>query len=194
MQTITDPQNPLTNWTVLVVDDEPDSRDVAQMMLEIAGATVHTAEHGKEALELLRTQRIRPDFILCDLSMPVMDGWQLMFQLSDNRATSDIPVIALTAHAMRGDRDRALAAGFCNHITKPLNASKFMDQLMRILVDLPEFERAFAEINSNASSSSIASTGVVPNTAAPSSVASTEVISNVGSGVVSSVSSNGIRA
>lgn len=144
MQTITDPKRPLSNWVVMVVDDEPDSRDVAQMMLELAGAAVHTAEDGKQALDLIKGQHIRPDFILSDLSMPVMDGWQLMYHLTDNRATSEIPVIALTAHAMRGDRDRALAAGFRNHITKPLNAAKFMEELLRILVDIPEFERAFA--------------------------------------------------
>lgn len=134
---------PLKGWFVLVVDDEFDSREVATMMLEDAGAQVVSAEHGRQALELIAQRR--PDFILSDLSMPVMDGWQLMHKLAKDRATQDIPVIALTAHAMKGDRERAMAAGFRNHITKPLDASKFMVQLVAILVDMPEFSDLFNE-------------------------------------------------
>lgn len=141
-KTVTDPTRPLNGWVVLVVDDEADSREVAQMMLELAGATVYTAEDGQQALDVIHAEHVRPHFILSDLSMPVMDGWQLMHKLNTNRATIDIPVIALTAHAMRGDRERALAAGFRNHITKPLNAAKFIDQLVRLLVDMPEFEES----------------------------------------------------
>ena len=143
-KTVIDPTYPLKDWIVLVVDDEADSRDVAQMMLELAGATVYTAEDGQQALNVIHIQHVRPHFILSDLSMPVMDGWQFMHKLNTNRSTIDIPVIALTAHAMRGDRDRALAIGFRNHITKPLNAAKFIDQLVRLLVDMPEFESTFS--------------------------------------------------
>ena len=132
---------PLQGWLVLVVDDEFDSREVATMMLEDAGAEVFTAENGKQALERIRAKK--PSFILSDLSMPEMDGWRLMHELNRDRATMDIPVIALTAHAMQGDRERALAAGFRNHITKPLSADKFIGQLLTILVDLPEFRGAF---------------------------------------------------
>jgi len=131
----------LAGWHVLVVDDEFDSREVASMMLEAAGAIVDTAIHGKDALEKIQAQR--PDFILSDLSMPTMDGWQLMHHLVNDRETAEIPVIALTAHAMPGDRQRAIAAGFRNHITKPLDATKFMDQLVTILVDMPEFNSSF---------------------------------------------------
>jgi CheY-like chemotaxis protein len=130
-------KTPLDGWLVLVVDDEFDSREVATMMLERAGATVITAEHGKEALTVITKKR--PNFILSDLSMPVMDGWQLMYALNQNSDTIDIPVIALTAHAMRGDRERAMAAGFRNYINKPLDAKKFMSQLLVILVEQPEF-------------------------------------------------------
>lgn len=128
---------PLDGWTVLVVDDEFDSREVAGMMLERVGATVLTAENGKIALEMVAEQK--PDFIVCDLSMPVLDGWQVMYALSRDPNTQDIPVIALTAHAMRGDRERALAAGFRNFINKPLDFIKFTDQLLNILVEQPEF-------------------------------------------------------
>lgn len=125
----------LNGWTVLVVDDEFDSREVASIMLEDSGATVMTAENGHEALKHVKATL--PDFILCDLSMPIMDGWQLMHELNHERRTAAIPVIALTAHAMRGDRERAIAAGFANYITKPLTFDKFLEQLLTVILDIP---------------------------------------------------------
>jgi CheY-like chemotaxis protein len=128
----------LERWTVLVVDDEEDSLDVASRLLQMAGARVHTAANGVEALALIR--QYKPHFILSDLSMPEMDGWTLMHTLNTDRSTTHIPVIALTAHAMIGDRERALNAGFVNHITKPLDVEKFIQQLVIILTDLPQFK------------------------------------------------------
>jgi len=130
----------LNGWYVLVVDDEFDSREVATMMLQDSGATVVTAENGIEALA--RVQERIPHFILSDLSMPEMDGWRLMSELNHERATAGIPVIALTAHAMVGDRERAMAAGFRNHIIKPLDPTKFITQLLAILVEIPELQDA----------------------------------------------------
>jgi CheY-like chemotaxis protein len=126
----------LKGWLVLVVDDEDDSLQVASLLLEMAGATVITATNGREALEKIQGQK--PRFILSDLSMPEVDGWRLMHDLNRNRATSDIPVIALTAHAMSGDRERAIQAGFTNYITKPLDPDKFIQQLLNLLVQIPE--------------------------------------------------------
>ena len=134
-------ENPLEGWLVLVVDDEFDSRQVAALMLETVGATVLTAQNGKEALDMIIQHR--PNFVLSDLSMPILDGWQLMYALNQNRATNDIPVIALTAHAMRGDRERAMAAGFRNFINKPLDSEKFMNELLVILLEQPEFAGKF---------------------------------------------------
>jgi CheY-like chemotaxis protein len=128
--------NVLANWIVYVVDDEEDSLNVARLMLQMAGADVKTASNGVEALKLVRTQR--PHFILSDLSMPVMDGWRLIHELNIDRTLRDIPVIALTAHAMSGDRERAIQAGFVNYLTKPLDPDKFIQQLLNLLVDLPE--------------------------------------------------------
>jgi CheY-like chemotaxis protein len=126
----------LKDWDVLVVDDEIDSLEVASRLMRLAGANVVTATNGKEALELV--SKVKPRFILTDLSMPVMDGWELLHQLKQERETLDIPVIALTAHAMSGDRDRAIAAGFHNHISKPLDPTKFVKQLVNLLIDIPE--------------------------------------------------------
>jgi CheY-like chemotaxis protein len=128
----------LRGWNVLLVDDEEDSLAVAQLLLEMAGATVVTATNGREALAAVQKQR--PHFILSDLSMPEVDGWRLMFELNQNRVTSEIPVIALTAHAMAGDRDRAIQAGFVNYISKPLDPDKFLTQMITILDAIPQLQ------------------------------------------------------
>jgi CheY-like chemotaxis protein len=126
-------------WEVLVVDDEPDSLEVATRMLKIAGAIVITASNGKEALQKVQAHPSQFKFVLSDLSMPDMDGWELLYQLKQETPTKDIPVIALTAHAMAGDRERGIAAGFHNYITKPLNPTNFIQQLINLLVEIPEY-------------------------------------------------------
>src|SRR6185503_19690307 len=88
----------LKGWVILVVDDEPDSLEVATRMLQHYSATVHTATNGQMALEV--AQKVLPRFILADLSMPVMDGWGFLYELQHERSTMEIPVFALTAHAM----------------------------------------------------------------------------------------------
>ena len=127
----------LVDWVVVVVEDDPDSLAVARMMLEKAGATVYVAENGHDGLVLIRQQN--PRFVLSDISMPVMDGWQLIKELNNDRRTSNIPVIALTAYAMSGDREKALEAGFVNYITKPLDPLKFTMHLLSLLVEIPDF-------------------------------------------------------
>jgi CheY-like chemotaxis protein len=135
----------MVGWQVLVVDDEPDSLDVARMMLELAGARVRTATNGKEGLASVDQER--PHFILSDLSMPEMDGWHMMQELNRDRRTADIPVIALTAHAMSGDRERAMQAGFVNYIPKPLDPDKFISQLLNIVTETPELRAAVPNSN-----------------------------------------------
>jgi CheY-like chemotaxis protein len=129
------PENLLAGWSILVIDDEDDSLEVARWILDFYGAQVHTAMNGQQGLEAAR--RVRPKFIISDLSMPVMDGWELLRELQDDTRTRDIPVIALTAHAMVGDRERAVAAGFQNYLTKPLTADTFIHELLRLLMDIP---------------------------------------------------------
>jgi CheY-like chemotaxis protein len=79
----------------------------------------------------------RPAFIISDLSMPVMTGWEMLHELKLDRATMDIPVIALTAHAMEGDRTKAIAAGFHNYLTKPLRPQTFIRDLLHVVIDIP---------------------------------------------------------
>ena len=127
----------LAGWDVLVVDDDPLSRDVATRILKHYQANVLTAENGQMGLEMI--EQTRPRFIISDISMPVMDGWTFIKHLKNGYNTKDIPVIALTAHAMTGDRERAIAAGFHNYLSKPLNPETFMRDLLILLVDIPEF-------------------------------------------------------
>lgn len=131
------PFDVLRDWIVVVIDDEEDSLEVARYMLDFYGAQVHTAENGREGLELVK--RVRPRFVISDLSMPVMDGWELIHHLQNDPATVAIPVIALTAHAMQGDRERALGAGFQNYLTKPLTVDRFIHDLIALLIDIPMF-------------------------------------------------------
>ena len=132
------PRDILSGWVVVVVDDEPDSLDVAARLLRFYGATVHTATNGEEGLALIR--KVHPRFVISDLSMPVLDGWGMLYELKLDRATLDIPAIALTAHAMLGDRERAITAGFHNYLSKPLTPATFMRDLLHLLIDIPAFE------------------------------------------------------
>lgn len=130
------PSDLLKGWDVVVIDDEPDSLEVARYILDYYGANVHTAINGKEGIALV--EKIKPRFVISDLSMPEMDGWGFLSALKATLTTQDIPVIALTAHAMRGDRERAIEAGFHSYLTKPLTASTFMDELLILLMDIPQ--------------------------------------------------------
>lgn len=129
------PADLLAGWDILVVDDEDDSLEVARYILDFYGANVLVASTGEQALEVIKTTI--PRFIISDLSMPQMDGWELLRKLRSQDTTRDIPVIALTAHAMKGDNERALAAGFQNYLTKPLTADTFIHELLRLLMDIP---------------------------------------------------------
>jgi CheY-like chemotaxis protein len=129
------PHDLLAGWNIVVVDDEPDSLEVARYILDYYGASVYTGINGEEGLELVR--QVQPSFVISDLSMPEMDGWEFLVQLKSNPATRDIPVIALTALAMVGDRERAISVGFHNYLTKPLTPATFIDQLVQLLIQIP---------------------------------------------------------
>lgn len=121
----------IKDWTVLIVDDEPDNLGVAQKVLSYGGAEVHIARNGLEGLAVL--DRIKPTFILLDLSMPEMDGWQMFEKARTLEALKDVPIIALTAHAMAGDKDRVMEAGFDGYIAKPFRIDSFLDDIHRCL-------------------------------------------------------------
>jgi CheY-like chemotaxis protein len=129
--------NFLAGFTVLVIDDEPDGIHIVELLLTRYGARVIGAANG--TMGVLTAQKEHPNLIISDISMPMMDGWKLMSALRNHERTKDIPVIALTAHALHGDRERVLAAGFHNYIAKPLKPRTFVYDLMNLLVDLPQF-------------------------------------------------------
>jgi CheY-like chemotaxis protein len=130
------PNDLLKGWDIVVIDDEPDSLEVARYILDFYGANVHTATNGQEGIAMV--EQVRPRFVISDLSMPYMDGWEFLTALKSAAHIQNVPVIALTAHAMRGDRERAIAAGFHNYLTKPLTANTFMDELLTLLLDIPQ--------------------------------------------------------
>ena len=130
------PRDLLAGCHILLLDDEPDSLEVAETILSMYSATVHTATNGKEGLQILN--RIRPDFIISDISMPIMDGWDFIATIQKDRGLAEIPVIALTAQAVQEDRVRAITAGFHNYMTKPLTVQTFMADLLHLLLDVPE--------------------------------------------------------
>ena len=123
-----------SNWRVLVIEDEEDNRDVIAAALKFYKMTVRTVTNGFEAIDVLKD--IAPDFILCDLAMPKMDGWQTLLEIRSNPKTVHIPVIALTAYAMVGDREKALAKGFDGYITKPIDVLSLNGTLKTILAEL----------------------------------------------------------
>jgi two-component system, cell cycle response regulator DivK len=126
-----DPNLSVMHWKVLLVDDDMDNLGVAQQYFRFMGAQVEVAKDGVDGLEVLK--RYTPTFILLDLSMPRMDGWEMLKELRLNPETAALPVIALTAHAMAADRERVLAAGFDGYITKPIILGTLMSGILDCL-------------------------------------------------------------
>jgi len=116
---------------VLVVEDNPSNLDLARMVLEGNGFTVDTASNGQEGLE--KARHLRPDLILMDMQLPGVDGLAVTRQLKADPATADIKVVALTANALKGSEEQALAAGCSGYIAKPIELKKFMLQVTNFL-------------------------------------------------------------
>jgi len=121
----------LSSWTVFLIDDEPDALELVGEYLEFRGMQVEVAANGLEGWE--RLSQLVPTIILTDLSMPRMDGWTLRAKVKTNPQTQHIPMIAMSAHAMIGDKERALAAGFDGYLTKPVNIPTLLDDLKTAL-------------------------------------------------------------
>lgn len=117
--------------TILVVEDNDMNRDMLSRRLERRGYQVITAADGKNGIAVAQTQS--PDLILLDMSLPEVDGWEAARRLKSDRATHHIPVIALTAHAMSSDRQRALEAGCDDYETKPLEFARLLAKIQAML-------------------------------------------------------------
>ncbi len=116
---------------ILLVEDNPQNRRLAQFLLRSQGYLVYEATTGEEALELARTHL--PVLILMDLQLPGVDGYAVTRRLKADAATAAIPVVAMTAYAMQGDREKALAAGCDGYITKPIDTRGFPAAIQRYL-------------------------------------------------------------
>ena len=116
---------------ILVVDDNDAGQLLARAVLELDGFQVDSAGSSEEVMESLNART--PDLILMDVQLPGQDGLALTRQLKADPATATIPIVALTARAMAGDREQALAAGCSGYITKPINTRTFGDQLREFL-------------------------------------------------------------
>jgi CheY-like chemotaxis protein len=116
---------------ILVIEDNPSNMDLARMVLEGNGYAVDTATTGAEGLE--KARHLQPDLILMDLQLPGVDGLAATRQLKADPATARIPVVALTANALKGSEEEAIAAGCSGYIPKPIELKKFMVQVTNFL-------------------------------------------------------------
>jgi len=116
---------------ILLVEDNEMNRDMLSRRLEKRGHSVLIAVDGAIGVELAKKEK--PDLILMDISLPVMDGWEATRQIKADPALTPIPIIALTAHAMVSDRDKALAAGCNDFDTKPVELPRLMGKIDALL-------------------------------------------------------------
>ena len=116
---------------VLLVEDNEMNRDMLSRRLVRNGYEVFLAMDGQQGADMALSEQ--PDLILMDMSLPVIDGWEATRRIKANDATRQIPVIALTAHAMSGDRERALAAGCDDFDTKPVDFARLVQKIEALL-------------------------------------------------------------
>lgn len=117
---------------ILIVDDNASNLKLLRVLLETEGYQIRTAEHGYAALQVLR--EFQPRLILLDIQLPGMDGLSLARELKSNPKTAPISIVAITAYAMKGDEEKALAAGCDGYITKPVDTRRLTNQIAQFLV------------------------------------------------------------
>jgi len=118
---------------ILLVEDNEMNRDMLSRRLQRRGYSVIIAHDGEQGLALASSET--PDLILMDISLPVMDGWQVTRLLKSNQNTCHIPVIALTAHAMVSDRQKAFETGCDDYDTKPVEIDRLSEKIENLLVE-----------------------------------------------------------
>ncbi len=121
----------MSDIRVLLVEDNLDNFELVRFLLEQGGYKVLEARNGREGLDVAR--RELPDLIVMDLSLPEIDGWKAAGELKADPKTAAIPLLALTAHTLPGDRQRALSAGFNGFISKPIDIKTFPTKISRAL-------------------------------------------------------------
>ena len=116
---------------ILLVEDNEMNRDMLSRRLSRKGFDVVVAVDGQQGVEMTTAES--PDLVLMDMSLPVMDGWTATKTIKGNPATAGIPVIALTAHAMSGDREKTIAAGCDEYDTKPVDLPRLLEKINTLL-------------------------------------------------------------
>lgn len=120
---------------VLIIEDNEENRDALSRRLQRRGFEVLTAVDGRAGVKTATDEL--PDIILMDMNMPELDGWEATRQIKANPSTQQLPVIGLTAHAMTGDRERAIEAGCADYHTKPVEFPRLLSQIETILQNRP---------------------------------------------------------
>ena len=116
---------------ILIVEDNEMNRDMLSRRLQRKGFEVVMAEDGQQGVDMSKSEN--PDVILMDLGLPVMDGWQATSSIKEDETTKDIPIIVLTAHAMAGDREKALDAGCDDYDTKPVDFERLLGKIDKLI-------------------------------------------------------------
>ena len=116
---------------ILIVEDNEMNRDMLSRRLSRKGFEVALAEDGASGVDMATSES--PDLILMDMSLPIIDGWEATQKIKANESTSKIPIIALTAHAMESDREKALAAGCDDYDTKPVELPRLLDKINHLI-------------------------------------------------------------
>jgi two-component system, cell cycle response regulator DivK len=117
--------------TILHIEDNPDNRLLVRRLLQVEGYTILEAENAIQALQMLTTHH--PRLILVDINMPDMDGYTLTSKIRDIPELDMVPVVAITANVMKGDREKTLQAGCDGYIEKPIDVDNFSEQIARFL-------------------------------------------------------------
>ena len=128
---ITEQESAMSNSRILVVEDNRDNMTLITDILESLNYSVIPAYNGQHGVLLAQSEQ--PNLILMDLSLPLMDGWAATREIKQNEKLKDIPIIALTAHAMSGDRERALDAGCDDYVSKPINVPDLLVKITTLL-------------------------------------------------------------
>lgn len=118
---------------ILIIEDNPTNMELMVYLLKAFGHRVFQATEGETGLATAHSKS--PDLVLCDLQMPGMDGYEVARRIRLDPSLNSIPVVAITAYAMVGDRDRVLAAGFDGYIPKPINPELFVGEVEAFLPD-----------------------------------------------------------
>jgi len=116
---------------ILIVDDKATSRELLRTILEQQGYAIVEAADGEEALQKLK--EATPDLVLLDIQIPVRNGYEVLRHIRSDERLAKLSVVALTASAMQGDREKALAAGFTGYIAKPVGLTQLRDEVNRLL-------------------------------------------------------------